>query len=341
MRAFIVDAPGSYRVADIDPPRIRDDEVLVRVKAATICHSDLQILRGQRTHRLSLPLVPGHEFAGVVEEVGARVDWLKTGAQVACEAMAWCGRCPACRRGQTSLCHNYSELGCTRPGGFQQLVAVPARGAHVAQGLSFESLAMAEPSANALSAVEAAAIEPGDSVAVIGIGPIGILAVEIARLRAPAELIAIGTRPERLAVAAALGATVCIDARASDARAEVMKLTRGKGVRKIIQCGPTREAFELAVAIASFDATVAIEAAPDAEGQMLVPIADFVARHFSMVGVTGYSTSSYARVLAMMRAETIHPSRVITHRLPLERIGEGLEILEARREGVLKVCIIP
>ncbi len=341
MKAFLVERPGVHRVVEMDPPPIREDEVLLRVKAATICHSDQQILRGQRTEKVAFPLVPGHEFAGVVEAVGGRVSHLGAGDPVACEGLAWCGRCPACRDGRTGLCANYDEMGCTRPGGFAELVAVPARCCHPAPGLPFESLAAAEPAANALAAVEAAGIEPGDALVVIGVGPIALLAMQIARARHPGALIAVGTRDERLERAAASGATACVNARTTDAAAEIMRLTGGEGVRKIIQCGPTREAFELALAVAGFDATVAIEGVPDEPGILGVPLGSFVSRHLTLAGVTGYTTGGYRRVVEMIRRGAVDPSRVITHRFPLAKIEDAFALLDARREGVLKVAILP
>jgi threonine dehydrogenase-like Zn-dependent dehydrogenase len=341
VKAFLVERPGVHRVVEMERPRIREDEVLLRVKAATICHSDQQILRGQRTEKLAFPLVPGHEFAGIVEGVGSYVRHLEPGDTVACEGMAWCGRCPACRDGRTGLCANYDEMGCTRPGGFAEMVAVPARCCHPAPGIPFESLAAAEPAANALAAVEAAGIEPGDTLVVIGVGPIALLAMQIARARHPGAIIAVGTRDERLARAAELGATACVNARTTDPAAEILRLTRGEGVRRIIQCGPTRAAFELALAVAGFDATVAIEAAPDEPGSLGVPMEWFVARHLTLAGVTGYTTGGYRRVVEMIRLGAVDPSRVISHRFPLARIEDAFALLDARREGVLKVAILP
>jgi alcohol dehydrogenase len=176
---------------------------------------------------------------------------------------------------------------------------------------------------------------------VIGIGPIALLAMQIARTRSPGAIVAVGTRDERLARAAELGATACVNARTSDAAAEIRRLTGGAGARRIIQCGPTRDSFELALAVAGFDATVAIEGVPDEPGDLGVPMGAFVSRHLTLAGVTGYSTGGYRRVVEMIRGGTIDPSRVVTHRYLLARIGEAFEHLAARREGVLKVAVIP
>jgi threonine dehydrogenase-like Zn-dependent dehydrogenase len=341
VKAFRIERPGVAGIVEIDPPRIREDEVLLRVRAATICHGDQQILKGQRTEKVALPLVPGHEFAGTIEAVGSYVRGLSEGDAVACQGLLDCGRCDACRDGRTGVCRNYSELGCTLPGGFAELVAVPARCCHPAPGVPFPSLAAAEPTANAISAVEACGVEPGDTVAVIGIGPIALLALQYLKGKHPARLIAVGTREERLRVAASLGAGDCINARTTDAAAAIMRLTGGAGARRIIQCGPMREAFDLALAVTSFDAVIAVEAAPDTQSSWGVPIADIVSRHLSIVGVTGYSTGTYKRAVELIRQGAVDPSRVITHTFPLDRIMEAFALLESRREGVLKVAVIP
>lgn len=340
MKAFVLHEPERYEVVDVPKPTIQADEVLVRVKAATICHSDLQIIHGTRESKVRYPLIPGHEFSGVVEAVGELVERLHSGDVVACEGIVWCGRCTSCRLGKTNLCHNIAELGTTKSGGFAEFVAVPAKLVHVVSGLDAESAAMTEPTANAYNAVSMAEIVLGDSVAIIGPGPIGLLALQIAKIKCPRTLIMFGTREERLSLARKLGATHTVNVRECDPVKLVMELTKGKGVQRIIQCAPTKEAFDLALAITSEDCIIVVEGVVDRNEKCSIPVNDFVGRPLRILGVRGYSRADFTLALQLITVGAIDVKSIITHRFPLERIVETFRVLELRKDGVIKVCIM-
>jgi threonine dehydrogenase-like Zn-dependent dehydrogenase len=340
MRAFLIREPGRHALADIPEPTMRADEVLVHVRAATICHSDLQILRGKRRHRITYPLVPGHEFCGTIQEVGSAVEGYARGDFVACEAMLWCGRCRACRSGETSLCENYREIGCTQQGAFAERVAMPARLLHRVENVSDPAvIAMAEPTANAVRAVRLACISAGDCVAIIGPGPLGLLALQVARTLHPDPLIVIGTREERLAAARAMGATHVVNGGLQDAAAAVRDITDGRGARKIIQCAPTAAAFTLALQIAGFDATVVVEAVADEDAPWNVTLNRFVIQSLAIIGVAGYSSGDFHRAVGLLARGIVDARPLVTHRYPLRQIEEAFGVVEQRKDGAIKVCI--
>jgi len=175
--------PGALEVREVPAPRARADEVVIDVAGASICGSDLHIVHWHPMAQwTSTPVILGHEFAGVVREVGSEVSGFRTGDAVAAESVIWCGRCPRCREGKTNVCDERKLFGIHAPGGLAQAVAVPERLLHrLPDGLPVAHAALGEPTTVALHAVLLQPPKPGDTVLVTGPGPIGLLAGRIAR----------------------------------------------------------------------------------------------------------------------------------------------------------------
>jgi L-iditol 2-dehydrogenase len=201
--------PGALEIREVPAPLPRADEVVIDVAGASICGSDLHIAHWHPMAQwTSTPVILGHEFAGVVREVGADIRDFHIGDAVAAESVIWCGCCPRCREGKTYLCDDRRLFGIHAPGGLAQAVAVPERLLHrLPPGLPVEDAALAEPTTVALHAVLLQPPHPGDVVLVTGPGPIGLLAGRIARAFGAHVLIS-GTpadAPMRLPAARELG----------------------------------------------------------------------------------------------------------------------------------------
>lgn len=341
MKAFLVHEPNNYEVMDVPMPVIREDEVLVKVGAAAICHSDLDIIEGRRTHCISFPRIPGHEFAGTVVETGKLVTGTKPGDQVACEGIIWCGACHSCRHGYTSYCKNFSELGTMANGGFAEYVAVPGKMIHKFSRISMEEASCTEPAGNAYHAVEEARIVEGDDVVIIGPGPIGLFALQMAKLKYPRNLIMVGTRDERLEVAGKMGATHLINIRKTDAQKEIMNITDGKGAEKVIQCATKTDAFELALNIITEHSTIIIEGLDDTKQKIPMDFNNFIYKFLTITGVGGVTAKHFENTLKLMELGHIDVKSMITHVMPLEKIIDGFELLKSRNNGVIKVIIKP
>ncbi|MCL2741443.1 MAG: alcohol dehydrogenase catalytic domain-containing protein, partial [Oscillospiraceae bacterium] len=287
MKAFVAYGQGRCGLTDMPKPSPMEGEVLVKVGAASICHSDLDIIDGRRTHSVRLPVVLGHEFAGVVDSVGPGVVGLEAGARVACECIVWCGACRACRNGETSCCESFDELGTMRDGGFAEYAAVPARLAHRVHSLGDDEASNMEPAGNGFHAALKASIREGDAVAVIGPGPIGLYAMQFAAAYRPGALIMVGTRADRLEAAKELGATHTVLA-GDDAYGRVMGITGGKGVDRVIQCATTGEAVTLALRVMGPNSILAMEGYGGG-GTVGMDMDEFIRKPMQVRGVSGVS----------------------------------------------------
>lgn len=208
MKAIRFMDPGVIEYSEIPQPEIRDDEVLAQIAYAGFCATDIELLTGEMIHikngNTKYPIIPGHEWSGTVVAVGKNVRDFKAGDQVTSDVSLGCGECENCRQGHYNLCPNREVVGSyrNRQGVFAQYVAIPQRHLyHIPEGLSLEEAALAEPAATAMYAVTKAQIPPGAQVLVIGDGPIGQLAAQLANIAGASRVIMAGSWDEKLAIA--------------------------------------------------------------------------------------------------------------------------------------------
>jgi len=246
MKALVIKGIRDISLNEVPIPEPKIDEALIKVEAASICHTDFVVIEGEH-NMAKYPCIPGHEFSGVVKKTGDAVWHIKPGDRITALAYSYCGVCKACRRGMQSGC----EIGIAIPfhydGAFAQYVKVPAISVYkIPEDMSFEDAAIVEPAANGLSAVDRAQIFPGDNVLVAGPGPIGLLATQFAALKNPNKLIVSGTRDERLNVAKKLGATNTINIRNENTEKKIDEITGGRGIDAMLYCGGGQEVWDLA-----------------------------------------------------------------------------------------------
>ncbi len=342
MKALSVVAPHHVEVIEQPIPDMRDDEALVKVAAATICHTDHYILSGNHPFA-RYPVTPGHEFSGVVQAVGSKVTYLTPGTRVAVQTLLPCNHCRFCWRGEINLCENVQELGSLRPGGYEEYVVVPAYALHpIADHLSLEEAAMTEPSANAHAVVRRAEIQTGDTVAVIGPGPIGLLVMQYAMLKNPSRLILIGLPNDapRLEAGKQLGATDIIGLPADQAIKRVYELTDGRGVDRVLQCAGAVPATHLALAIAGLGSTVAIEGVTGTSDTIPVSPDDILQKAITLRGVRGWTVADFAAALQINQSGRINLKALLTHRFTLDQHAAAFEMTGKYTDGVIKAAFI-
>jgi alcohol dehydrogenase/L-iditol 2-dehydrogenase len=232
---------GEVAVREVAEPSPRPDQVLLEVKAAGVCGSDLHMWRENHSWAIKMPLILGHEFCGVVVEVGGQVSGYQAGDRVACETAAEvCGRCTYCLSGNYNLCPNRLGYGALADGAFTRYVAARSQILHkIPDNVPFEHAALTEPICVAYNAlVEKTVMKPGDVVVIQGPGPIGIMALQIVRLRGAGTIVVLGTDVDkhRLEVAEELGAQYTVNIQREDAAALIRSLGDGFGADLVVDC---------------------------------------------------------------------------------------------------------
>lgn len=208
MKAAVIQSKNKALIKTVPDPMTSPTEVLVKVQTCGVCATDVHIYLGELFP--NYPLVPGHEFCGIVEAVGEEVAHLRTGDYVAVDPSVFCEACHFCNRNQQNHCEHWNGIGTTRPGGFSEYVAVPAKNAFKFKDLSFAEAALAEPLACVVYGQERARIPLGASVLIFGAGPIGALHLLTAKVNGAAEVVITDIREDKLVLMQQLGATETI-----------------------------------------------------------------------------------------------------------------------------------
>ena len=338
MKSLVLTEPDKLVLEERPVPMPGPTEVRINVKAAAICHTDFFTLTGEHPWT-KYPTVLGHEFSGIAERCGEGVTHVNPGDRVTALGFAYCGTCPGCRRGLHNACRHIRGIPFQMDGAFQEQVCVPALMVYpFDESLSFAEAALCEPAANGYAAADRADIYPGEHVVVIGPGPIGLLALQAAKLKSPGSLTMLGTRQERLALAAKLGATQTLNVRQTDPYEAVMNITGGYGADVVLLCAGTKDAWDLSARILAKYGRVAVEALPPVrDTYWSVPVFNFTAQHISYLGVSGYTAGQFAVTLALIQSKQIDVASLITHRFALGDYQEAFETSDQRKGGAIKV----
>ena len=322
-------APG-LEVRDVEVPEPGGDEVLVRVRRAGICGTDLHIHRWDSwsQHRIDPPLVLGHEFMGEVAEVGSLVDNVRPGDRVSAEGHVTCGHCEHCRTGDGHVCRDTHILGIDRDGAFAEYVTVPATNiVPIPDAVADDHAAIFDPLGNAFHTVLHTDVS-GRAVAIIGCGPIGLFAVGIASAAGARSVVAVEPAPDRLAIAREMGADHLLDPDEVDVPEAVRELTDGYGADVVCEMSGHPDGVRDAFRACRNAGHVRLLGLPG--GQVEVDLADdviFKGLHvYGVIGRRMYGT--WIRMRDFLAAGLLDEEPVITHRLPLEDFEAGITAME-------------
>ena len=339
-------APGDIRLEQLPEPDVSPGEVKLRVRACSTCGTDVKISRSGHPN-MSPPQVMGHEIAGEIVAVGEGVEGWRTGDRVQVIAAIPDGTCPDCLAGHQSICPNQLSMGYQFPGGFAEYMIVPRQVlavgglTRIPEDLSFAEASLAEPLACVLNGQELARVGEGDTVVVIGSGPIGCLHVRLARARGAARIILIDLNAERLAAAAALvhpDLTVATDAQ--DPVAAVLDATDGRGADVVITAAASGRAQEQGLQMLARRGRLSLFGGLPKDAPNITVDANLVHyRELTIVGVNGSTPAHNKQALELIASGAVPVADLITHRLPLDQVLEGIEIV-ARGEAI-KVTIEP
>ena len=340
MRVVRFYAPRDVRVEDAPEPMAGPGELVIRVRNCSVCGTDAKIWQSGHPN-LSPPRVLGHEVAGEVVEAGEGAGGWSAGDRVQVIAAIPDGSCHECRHGWMTVCPNQERIGYQHDGGFAELMLVPAKvlavdGVNrIPGGLSFAEASVAEPLSCVINGQEQAGVGEGQTVVVVGAGPIGCLHVRLARARGAARVFLVELSRRRLALAAGLVAPdEAIAAEASGTVEAVRKLTGGRGADVIIVAAASGRAQEDALQMAARRGTVSFFGGLPKDRPTITCDANIVHyREVGIVGANGSSPGHNRQALELIASGAVPVADLITHRLPLERAIEGIHMV-TRGEGI-------
>jgi len=340
MRAIVIEEPNTVSLRDVETPEPGRGEVRVRSVLAGVCRTDVDILTGALDPRwVRFPVIPGHEWSGVVDAVGDAVATFEPGQRVVCEGNIGCMSCARCRAGDTHLCANYDAVGFTRGGGWGEFVVVPARILHaLPEHVSFESAALVEPGSCVVKALGRARVEAAETVGVVGVGALGALAIRIARLRCPATIVAYGIRDEELELARMLGADAVVNVARQDAEAETHALVRG-GLDVVVETAGAVPAVELSTRLVREGGRVVLLGIAGREEALVLPADRIPLRDLTVLGSVGYTTAAWAQMVALLREGLVDLGPIVTHRFALERFEDALAFMDERAGVVARIVL--
>jgi L-iditol 2-dehydrogenase len=342
MMAAMLYGVRDLRIENVAVPTVAAGEVLVKVKAATTCGTDLKIFqRGYVEKVIKLPSIFGHEWAGEVAEVGSGLGWPEEGMRVRAGNSAPCLHCNMCQRGKYNLCENMIWLW----GAYAEYVKVPARMVlvnmqEIPPHVSYEEASIAEPLACVLHGVEEAGVKLGDNVAIIGAGPIGLLHLLAVRKMGVEKTIMIDLVDERLDFARKIGADETINGGRENSIEEVRQLTNGYGADVVIEAIGLPATWEQALKLARKGGTV-LEFGGCPPGTEIKLNAEQL--HYGETKVLGtFHTTPlhFRKALNLIASRTIDVRPLVTRKMKLEDLKEAFEILSTSKTEI-KIAITP
>ncbi len=356
MRAWILGDPDQLTLGEKPVPVPKKAEVLVRVDAVAICATDLEVIHYGSPAKIQggLPFnkgwTPGHEYMGTVVALGPGVDEFAIGDRITVEIHAGCGQCKRCRQGMYTSCLNYGlnygdvdkghrANGFTTDGGFAEyainnintMIRVPD---HMSDE---EATLVVTAGTSMYGLTELGGLVAGESVVVIGPGPIGLLAVGVAKALGASPVVLTGTRDNRLEIGRQLGADHVINVRNADSAEIVRGLTKGIGADYVVECAGTKEAIDQANRMVNRGGKICLAAFP--HDPVVVDVANLVRNNVYLYGIRGEGKSATHRAMAFMASRRFDATVIHTHTFALDDLPTALRYARDRVEDAIKVVV--
>jgi 2-desacetyl-2-hydroxyethyl bacteriochlorophyllide A dehydrogenase len=337
----LVEIGKPLEMQQVPEPTLGSNDVLVRIKAAGICHSDVHYRAGTSSVG-PLPQTLGHEAAGVVEQVGQQVRGLRAGDRVALHYLLTCGQCAYCRTGHEQFCPQGRMIGKHADGGYAEYIAVPARNAvRLPDEVSFAHGAiMMCSSSTSFHALRKARLQAGETVAVFGAGGLGMSAIQLAQVMGALAVYAVDINPAKLALAEDLGATP-VNAAQSDPVAEIRRLTGGRGVDVAVEVIGLKRTMEQAVASLAVLGRAALAGISDRPFE-IDSYSQLLGREAEVIGTSDHTLRELEILVEYARQGKLDLSRVVARTVPLDAraINAAMDALE-EFGGEVRTVITP
>lgn len=344
MKAYVLHEIGDFRLETVPDPIPKENEVIVAVRAAGICGSDISRIYKSGTY--SYPLIPGHEFSGIVTDLGKSVDKSWQNRRVGIFPMIPCMECELCRRKQYEMCRHYGYLGSRSAGGFAQYVAVPADNLiELPDQVSFEAAAMMEPMAVAVHSMRRITPRKEEQIVICGLGTIGLFLLMFLREAGMEQVLVIGNKEfqKRAVLQMGVSEEFYCDSRHQNAEKWIADKTAGMGADVFFECVGKNETLEQAVSNTAPAGRIMLVGNPCSDMSLEKNVYWKLLRN--QITVMGTWNSSFTHeasddwhyVMDRLEQGRICPEKLISHRLPLERLEEGFWIMRDKTEDYVKV----
>lgn len=344
MKAMVLYGPGDIRLEQVDKPVCGDNDVLLKVKAIGLCGSDIRTITYGH-YKVKYPQIIGHEIAGQVAEAGKNVNKFKAGDRLYVSPIVPCHDCRPCKLGYDGLCEHLVVLGTETQGDYAEYMLLNEKvlknglALHIPDNLKYEQAVMTEPLSSVYACQENSNVTLGDTVAIIGMGPIGCLHTTLAKIRGAKAVIAIEQSEARLNKAKEFGADYLINASEEDPVAKVKEITDGWGAEKVISACPSTDAQKQAILMACKGGTVVLFGGVP-KGKLTDIDTNII--HYNaltLVGHYGYSNLQASKAFSLIASGRLDAKKFVTHILPLEDVKKAIEL--TRSGEAIKVVLQP
>jgi len=347
MKAAVYHGPEDIRMESVPIPEVGDNDVLIKVLSASVCGTDLRIYHGN--HRLfpeGTVRIPGHEVVGTIEKLGKNVEGYSIGQKVFVAPNSGCGHCKQCIQGNNNVCKNYEAVGITMDGGFAQYMRVPEKSVRqgniipISASVDPAVAALMEPFACVLRGQNALDIKPGDSVLIIGAGPIGVMHMKLAKMRGVSQVIVSEPMQDRAIQIKKMGADLVIDPTQEDLETKINNVTNGEGVDIVIVAAPVHQAQESALQVAAIGGRINYFGGLPKDRPTINFNSNLVHyKELRITGTTACSTADCWQATNIVNAGLVDLSDLVSQRFSLADIDQAFIAAENRKS--LKIVVEP
>lgn len=323
MKAAQITRPGEASVALVSEPSVGADDVLIQVRAAGICGTDLHIFKGE--YEATYPLIPGHEFSGEVVAVGANVRNYKIGDRVTADPNIPCNKCDYCQLNQPNQCRDLRAVGVTRSGGFAEYVVVPEGNVFHIGDMSYSAAALIEPLACVVWGLKQVEVQPGDSALVFGAGPMGVLVAQSLKSAGAVHVVVTDVVPWRLALAEQLGASATVVADAGQAAR--LKSIAPDGFDIVVDATGIPAVLEGTFAYVKPRGKIWVFGVTPVGSSVRFPSYEVFRRDLKIIGSFAVNRT-FPQSIALIKSGAVQVEPLISHQLPLDDFARGLELAE-------------
>ena len=329
MKALQIDQPNQVFILDIPTPEPSGDEVLIKVMASGICGTDIHIYRGE--YFGSYPVIPGHEFSGIVEKIGDKVTRFQVGDRVAVEPNISCDNCYQCLNKRQNFCQNWQAIGVTKPGGMAHYVVAPEKATFSIEDIAFEQGALMEPLSCVIYGLERVDVQLADKIALVGCGPIGMLFLQLLRFNGATNISVVEKQPSRAAMAEKYGA--------DNIYTNLTSLTKDFYDVVIDATGIVSVMSQL-IDYVRPEGKVLLFGVPKSGDKMNLDAFKFFQKGLSVLSSFTSLRNSH-QAIELLQSGHLNVSDIVSHQLPLKEFTKGVELIENGLDNVKKVILLP